>query len=69
MNVYFCTSFSGHWPVGTAAVVIAPSDTMAADLLNEELLKKYLKADVRPQDMQKIDHEVSAAYVLCDGNY
>jgi hypothetical protein len=25
MNIFTCTSFEGYWPVGAAAVVVAPA--------------------------------------------
>ena len=29
MNVYYNNSFTGHWPVGTAAIVVAPNNMVA----------------------------------------
>ena len=47
MNVYYNNSFIGHWPVGAAAVVVAPNNWMAAEMLEEELKNQGLPQKIR----------------------
>ena len=68
-NVYINTQFTGHYPVGTAAVVVAGDRFQAADMLNTELAMRGLKPDVKSVDMVKVNTERLSAHILCDGNY
>lgn len=69
MNVFYCTTFSGYWPVGTAAIVAAPNADEAADLLMFELLKHRLGQTITPQDMKPFNVEYAGALILRDGDY
>lgn len=69
MNIYTCTSFEGHWPVGSAAVVVAESADGAAELLNAELRSRGLKDNLNTGDFELVDTATPKAIVLCDGNY
>ncbi len=64
--VYTCTTFTGHWPVGCAAVVIATSPLTAAAALNKALRDVGLPPDARPDDMERMD---SGVRILNDGDY
>lgn len=68
MKIFTCTDFTGHWPVGVAAVVIAEDKAIAEAQLREALAVKGLKQN--PNTAIEIK-EVSApgVYILCDGNY
>jgi hypothetical protein len=70
MNVYTCKTFTGHWPVGTAAVVHAETKEQAAEILNDELHERGLPGDAKPEDMRPFpDLPVPQIRILCDGNY
>jgi len=45
LKLYTCTSFTGHNPVGTAAVVLAETKYEAKRLLREELEAEGLTLD------------------------
>lgn len=69
MNVYTCTDFSGHWPVGTAAVIVAENDEDANTILCDELARIGL-----PQN-KELTFKLLAlgagpgCRILCDGDY
>lgn len=68
MKVFVCTDFTGHWPVGTAAVVIAPTMEDAGKLLRKELENHGLD----PNDeftLTEISNHEPKAIILNDGNY
>lgn len=68
--VYVCTSFRGHWPVGTAAVVVEKDAAAAARALESELAKQGLAQDIKPSDMQVVKtRNMGHVMVLCDGDY
>lgn len=69
MRVYTCTTFEGFWPVGTAAVVVAPTRAQAATILNARLKAHGLKPDVTMDDLQLVDLSRPGAAILRDGNY
>ena len=70
MKVFINTAFTGHYPVGTAAVVVAETAADAAMLLYTELLEKHgLNTTINHLDMAEVDMDTASALVLCDGNY
>jgi hypothetical protein len=76
MKVFTCTCFTGHWPVGTAAVVIADNQNDAALLLNGSLIKNGLPGDAEPEDIIELceahivdSRQVGAVRILCNGDY
>lgn len=69
LNVYTNNQFSGHYPVGTAAVVVAQNAEMAADILNIQLEDYGLPADAKEKDMNLVDLYGGNSVILCDGNY
>lgn len=69
MQVYTCTTFEGFWPVGTAAVVVAPTRAQAVTILNARLKAHGLKPDVTMGDLQLVDLSRPGAAILRDGNY
>lgn len=66
MNIYTNTKFTGHCPVGTAAVVRAETPEDAALLLAFELKEHDLEQVVKPEDMEPFTGSVN---LLCDGEY
>jgi len=68
LSVYTNNSFTGHYPVGSAAVVIASGPQEAAAMLNAELRSRGLDGDVKPEDMLAMGPD-SSVRVLCDGDY
>lgn len=69
MNVYVNNGFTGHWPVGTAAVVVAEDKQQAAQLLEAELTRAGLHQSIDAEAMSEVDTRTAGAMVLRDGNY
>lgn len=70
MNVWTSTDFAGHWPVGTAAVVVAETEDDARALLDEELALYGLGASAaQGYTLKHLPMFRPAAVVLADGNY
>ena len=69
MNVYTCTSFTGHWPVGTSAVVVATDSVAAAHALAVALANEGLAQPIEPSEMKIVDPTHQSVRILCDGNY
>lgn len=69
MKVFVNTEFKGHWPAGSAAVVVADSRHEAAVILRDSLGLVGLDQDIQYTDMLELDIDSKAAYILCDGNY
>lgn len=69
MTVWFNTSFQGHWPVGTSAVVVAPTKQEAAALLEAELARIGLAQKVDWQTMQELCVTTPGALILQNGDY
>lgn len=66
MEIYTCNNFTGHYPVGVAAVVSAESPKDAAQKLNKKLVEIGLEGDAKAEDMEIFNEDV---VILCDGNY
>ena len=69
MKVWINDSFTGHYPVGTAAVVVAETAEQAAELLNKAMAKRGLHEPTSAGFMRKVDTRTAAAVILCDGDY
>jgi len=69
MKVWVNTSFEGHYPVGTAAVVVANSAEEAASLLNAELLYRGLEATAEAEDFERVPTSKPYVNILLDGDY
>jgi hypothetical protein len=69
MNVYTCNTFRGHWPVGSAAVVVAQSAEMAAESLEIYLSNNGLAQTIKTEDMERLSTYVPTIRILNDGNY
>lgn len=66
MRIFVCTDHMGHYPVGVASIVLAPSKAEANQLLAAELSKQGLDG---PFTLQEIHSDIPKALVLLDGNY
>lgn len=69
LKVFTCTDFTGHWPVGVAAVVFANSQEQAAELLAERLALNGLPQTIVPAAMEERDISSPAVMILRDGDY
>lgn len=74
----FSVSFIGHYPVGTAAVVVAENDQhayeLACQMLKDEQLWEAnidwkLSSHFSITDLTEIDLTTPAAHMLNNGNY
>ncbi len=67
MKVFVSTDFKGHYPVGTAAIIVAKDKRSARNLL-----KAALEEDGLPTDdfsLREIDVTQPRAEILNDGDY
>lgn len=69
MPIYLQTDFRGHWPVGTAAVVVADTPERAAQLLEAALDLRGLVQVIPPESLLPVNDEREFVEILCDGNY
>lgn len=68
MHVYTCTNFEGCWPVGTAAVIVAPDEKQALHLLRAELAKQGLEVSWS-ETVELVNAQSEQVIILLDGNY
>lgn len=66
MKVFCSNDFTGHWPVGTAAIVVAPDYELAVTLITDELKRAGLKWDGNLREVQTQNTQV---IILRDGDY
>jgi hypothetical protein len=69
MNVWTNNKFTGFYPVGTAAVVVADTAEQAAGLLNAELERLGLMVLSEPHQFALLPTTQPMACVLYDGDY
>lgn len=70
MKVFFNNKFRGHYPVGTAALVVADHAQNACDLLNHKLKAEHsLDGDAKVEDMIEVPTTHNQVVILNDGNY
>lgn len=69
MPIYTNTTFKGHYPVGTSAVIVARDRKEAVRLLERRLEKMLLKQTVSPDDLKLVSASRSQVIVLQDGEY
>lgn len=67
--MYYNKSFTGHYPVGTSAVVVAPNNVVAAEMLEEELKNHGLSQKIHPKEMERLTTYRPSGVILNDGNY
>lgn len=68
MKVFYNDSFTGYYPVGTAAVVFAETAEEAAAKLVLELARIGLSQEVKPEKMIELLPE-QGVVIIDDGNY
>ena len=68
MKIWINNKFEGHYPVGTAAVVIAKDKSMAKDYLDLFLAKCGLP-ECEEEQFEEMPHNEGEVRILCDGNY
>lgn len=66
MRVFVSTDFRGHYPVGTAAVIIANDKGEASDLLSKAMHEVGLDSDFT---LDELDLSKPTAIILRDGDY
>ena len=69
MKVWTNRSFAGHYPVGTAAVVVADTAEQAAEVLNNELTARGLRRGATAAQFERLPTHRPVARVLSDGDY
>ena len=69
MKVWTNNEFTGHWPVGTAAVVVADTAQQAAELLAAELAKEGLTGPVTEDQFRQLETDRPLVRVLHNGDY
>lgn len=60
--------FTGHYPVGACAVVVAPTLAQAIEILTADLAYRGLKQD-HILDFVPLDLTVTQSTVILDGEY
>lgn len=68
MKVFYTNDFRGHYPVGTAAVVVARNLDEAYVLMNNQLCAMGL-AENNDYTLKELVTDSTHVVVLCDGNY
>lgn len=70
MKVFTTTTFTGHWPVGVAAVIVANDRGHAKRLLLAELSNRKIKQkDIGDIEFELVDTAKAEAHILNDGDY
>lgn len=69
MRVWTCNDFKGYWPVGSAAVVVADSESEARAALDDELRRMGLDGLRDRDEVVELDTTSPRVSVLWDGNY
>lgn len=69
-KVFAFTGFKGHWPVGTAALVIAEDMNEAARLLSDELADRGLGQIIDVKEAVEVNPSAGKGVrILLDGDY
>ena len=69
MNVYTCTDFRGHWPVGVSAVIVASDKQRAAKHLESELKKSGLEQAIDTSQLKRVSTRKESVSILQNGEY
>ena len=69
MKLFISTRFAGHFPVGCAAVIAAPTKPEAKKLLEAKLASIGLEQRVPDMWIEEVDLTSPEAYILADGDY
>lgn len=68
LKVFTCTEFAGHYPVGTAAVIVAQDMAEARNILAKELASRGLELE-EDEKVVELILDAPKAIILRDGNY
>ena len=68
MKLWTNNKFTGHYPVGTAAVVVARDAASAAEYLNLFLSEQRLP-ETKPEDFEEMKQAEGEVRILCNGDY
>lgn len=68
MKVYTIKGFRGHYPVGTAAIVVAENLDRATELINHELDSEGLPP-IHTDELTEVDLSEESVDLLCNGDY
>lgn len=68
MKVFTCDDHEGHWPVGTASVVVADNEDEAREMLTEKLNGIGIEDD-GDFTLNELVVSEKRVLVLCDGEY
>jgi len=69
MKVFTCNNFYGHYPVGSAAVVVADDVNVAKQMLLDELRRVGLDPGDRKLEMIQVHTSKPRVIILVDGDY
>ncbi len=69
MKTWTINSFTGHYPVGTAAIVTAETVTIAISILKDELSSCGLTQEIKPEQLIPMVTSSRNVRILCDGDY
>jgi predicted RNase H-like HicB family nuclease len=69
MKTWTCTTFTGHWPVGTALVVTADNIELAIELVEKELAQHNLPQEIKPEQLIPLPTHHRHVKILRDGEY
>lgn len=71
MKVWTTTTFGGHYPVGTAAIIVAPSEEAARILMDKAIIDAGLSKfqGKVPYSLEEIDTTIESAVILLNGDY
>lgn len=68
MKVY-TVKFSGVWPVGASAVVVANGPVSAEKVFRNEWGHKYPNCNPDPVTFEEVNCNKQAVIIISDGNY
>lgn len=68
LKVFTCNDFVGHYPIGTAAIIVAENKARAHRLLMVELASRGLDKQ-QAFTVQEVSLTAPSAIILRDGDY
>ena len=68
LRLFTTTDFTGHWPVGVSAVIVARDHAQAVEVMSAALLKEGLEPR-QSFTMKEIDLSTAQAHILQNGDY
>jgi hypothetical protein len=69
MKVFTTTTFTGHYPIGVCAVLVAENKAEAIKLLESELSARDLRQTIDPEWVLEVDMSRANLDTLNDGEY